>query len=51
MKEKQIIQKKEDLKFDKGDFVFQHRNAKFQDSYKMDEQVLGSGMSLAILIR
>lgn len=49
MKEKQMVQNKEDLKIDKGDFVFQHRNAKFQDSYKMDEKVLGSGNFCSVI--
>ena len=37
------LNQKEDLVLNKGDFVFQHRNTKFQDVYTVDDNVLGQG--------
>ena len=43
MRRNPTVNGKEDLTLGKQDFVFEHRNARFQDHYKVDDKILGSG--------
>lgn len=38
------INDKEEFKIGKTDFIFEHRKSRFQDNYKVDDKILGSGL-------
>lgn len=43
MKRDVIINKMEDVKMSKSDFVFEHHGKSFSDVYKADKHILGEG--------